>query len=264
MSDQHRYSEKEIAAIFEQAAEAQEEAQSHLTHGEGLTIAELQQIGSEAGISPEFIARAAASMVGGSAKPKTTGLLGFPITVEHSVDLPGRLSDNDWDVLVADLRETFRASGKVSRNGSLREWRNGNLHVHVEPTKDAHRLRFRTTKGNAGQSVFIGSLFAAIGLIFLITRIVTGDLFANPDSFVLGMLALAGLTMIGLTRFTLPIWAKERGQQMGKVATRTLERMGSQTEEAVAGPITSPQIDLDALPNVESTEVDLMRDRNRV
>jgi DNA-3-methyladenine glycosylase II len=37
------------------------------------------------------------------------------------------LSDDQWDRLVVDLRETFNAAGIVGREGSLRQWRNGNL-----------------------------------------------------------------------------------------------------------------------------------------
>ena len=62
MSPERRYNEQEIAGIFKQAAEAQETAQRHLSHTEGLTLAELQEIGKEAGITPEFIARSAAAV----------------------------------------------------------------------------------------------------------------------------------------------------------------------------------------------------------
>ena len=59
MPTDHRYSEEQIRAIFQEAAEAQEAAEQTGPHGEGLTLAELQRIGAEAGIAPEFIARAA-------------------------------------------------------------------------------------------------------------------------------------------------------------------------------------------------------------
>jgi len=206
MNDEHRFDDQEIAAIFEQAAEAQETAQAGLSRGEGLTLEELQQIGTEAGNSPEFIARAATSILHpGSTSPTATpsGFLEFPFTVEHTVDLPGPLSDEDWELLVADLRETFRASGEVSRDGSLRQWRNGNLHAHIEPTNTGHRLRLRTRKGNATSGFIGGSASIAMGLMLLIIQIATGDISVNPESLFVGMLAAAGFGMIGVTRFTL-------------------------------------------------------------
>jgi len=269
MSDEHRFTDQEIAAIFEQAAEAQETAQTGLSHGDGLTLEELQQIGAETGISPEFIEHAAKSVLrpGSTATSPTatlSGFLGFPFTVEHTIDLPGPLSDKDWDLLVADLRETFRASGKVRQDGSLRQWRNGNLHAHVEPTQTGHRLRLRTRKGNAGTTIMGGSTFIAMGLMLLIIQIATGDLAINPDSLFVGMLAAAGLGMIGLTRYTLQRWAAERGQQMEAIASRAVERITSQAEEAIAEPVAAPRLDLDALPDVEEPEHDEVRGRTRV
>ena len=250
MDINHRYSDDEIAAIFEQAAEAQENAHAQAHTGEGLTLHELQQIGAESGISAEFIARAASNVLGETSAPKTSGTLGFPMTVEHSIALPRTLSDDEWDELVADLRKTFRASGKVDRSGSLREWRNGNLHVHVEPGKSGDQLSFRTTKGSASRSILGGSIFVAIGLMFLIMRLLTGDLTTNPDTFFVGMLALAGAGMIGLTRFTLPVWAKERSRQMeeiGKKSSGAHERPS--LLKRIWCQLSKPQIDLDLLPD---------------
>lgn len=267
MSDEHRFSDQEIAAIFEQAAEAQETAQAGLSHGEGLTLEELQKIGVEAGISPEFIARASDSILRtGSAPPVATPLrsLGFPLTVERTVDLPGPLSDEDWDLLVTDLRETFRASGEVRQDGSLRQWRNGNLHAHVEPTKTGHRLRLWTRKGNATSGLIGGFASIAMGLMLLIIQIATGDISVNPESLFVGMLAAAGFGMIGVTRFTLKRWSVERAEQMEAIASRTIERMTAQAEEAVPEPVASPRLDLDSLPDVEDSVHEGERGRTRV
>ena len=57
-----RYSEDEIAAIFERATEAQHVARRQLPPGEGLTLAELQEIGGDVGLSPELVAEAARSL----------------------------------------------------------------------------------------------------------------------------------------------------------------------------------------------------------
>ena len=49
MSPERRYNEQEIAAIFRQAAEYQESAQRQEAHNDGLTLAELKQIGNDDG-----------------------------------------------------------------------------------------------------------------------------------------------------------------------------------------------------------------------
>ncbi len=69
----------------------------------GMTLAALQDIGREVGISPDSLSRAARSF-----------------------------SDSDWEVLVADLRTTFEALGAVRYDGPFRQWTNGNLQALAE------------------------------------------------------------------------------------------------------------------------------------
>ena len=54
-----RYSEEEVAAIFERATEAQQTARRQLAAGEGHTLSDLQEIGREVGISEDLVADAA-------------------------------------------------------------------------------------------------------------------------------------------------------------------------------------------------------------
>jgi len=52
------YNEKEIGAILKRAAELSQDESG--TNAAGLSIEELQQVGSEAGLDPDMILRAAA------------------------------------------------------------------------------------------------------------------------------------------------------------------------------------------------------------
>ncbi|MEJ2503740.1 MAG: hypothetical protein P8177_10590 [Gemmatimonadota bacterium] len=57
---ERRYTDEETAAIFERAAQAEVRGPTPAaTPGEGRTLAELQAIGAEAGLSAELVARAA-------------------------------------------------------------------------------------------------------------------------------------------------------------------------------------------------------------
>ncbi len=262
MSNEYRYTEVEIALIFEQAAEAQEHAQSQRAHGEGLTLPELQEIGSDAGISPEFVARAAASLVDAPSTQATKSTLGFPLTVERTVNLPGPFSGEEWDRLVVDLRETFRASGTVERHGELREWRNGNLHALVEPTDTGHRLRMRTTKGNAVGSLVGGSVATAMGLVFLLVLFAKGR-FAVDDAMFLWAFVVFGLGLLGYTKYSLHRWAETRRQQMEAIASRTVARMTVQPEMPIHESSELPQIDIDELVDSEETGSERHRDRTR-
>src|SRR5689334_8983938 len=138
-----RYNDKEIAAIFRAATERREIPGREVAREEGLTLADLQAIGSEVGISADAVAQAAQALDERAvAVPRT--FLGLPLGVARTVNLNRQLTDQEWDRLVVQLREVFDARGSIRSEGSLRQWTNGNLHVLVEPTATGHRIRFRT------------------------------------------------------------------------------------------------------------------------
>jgi hypothetical protein len=59
---ERRYNDEEVAAIFERASETELTALPAPAEGRGLTLAALQDIGREVGISPESISLAARSL----------------------------------------------------------------------------------------------------------------------------------------------------------------------------------------------------------
>ena len=66
---ERQYNDEEVATIFERASETEHSGLPAPAEGKGLTLAELQDIGREVGISPESISIAARSLVG-----RTSGL----------------------------------------------------------------------------------------------------------------------------------------------------------------------------------------------
>src|SRR5688572_18487425 len=127
---ERRYTEDEVKTIFANAARP--DATHRLGGTAGLTLAELQDIGREAGLSAESVSRAAAIL---DAQPAqvTRHFFGLPITVGRAIDLGRDMSDPEWERLIVDLRTTFNAQGRLETQGGLRHWWNGNLHVMVEP-----------------------------------------------------------------------------------------------------------------------------------
>ena len=222
MNPERQYNEQEVAEIFRQATAAQESAQRQLPQGGGLTLAELEQIGKGAGITPEYIARAAAAVARTGPAPPPTTYLGFPVSVARTVDLPGPLSDDAWDRLVADLRETFQATGEVRHDGSLRQWRNGNHYALVEPSDSGHRLHLRTLNGNARAALVGGLAFFAMNLAFMLVVAVSTGM--DPGTLFLAVLSAVGLGSIGVAAYQLPRWRAERARQMEAIAARAVER----------------------------------------
>jgi len=220
MPDERRYGEQEVAEIFEAAASRRAPASANaLTRGEGLTLAELQAIGSEVGMSAEGIAEAAAALElrrGGLRRTE----LGMPVAVGRIVDLPRAPTDREWAMLVAEMRETFHARGRDRSDSGLREWANGNLHALVEPTPTGHRLRLGTTKGDAVGFNRMGGTALVMALVALFVLWLSGGL---PEAVFLPlMLGLMGGAALGYNAVRLPGWAREREEQMERIAARAL------------------------------------------
>lgn len=214
---ERRFSEEEVAAIFQRAAEAQKTGRRQLTAGGGMTLADLQEIGRDVGIPPELVADAARSLDRGG-RSGSRRMLGLPIGVGHTIDLDRRVSDEEWDRLVVDLRETFDARGNVRYDGPFRQWTNGNLQALLEPTATGHRLRLRTLHGNARASITGGLATLGVAAALLLVSALTGKL-ADVTS-VTALLSTIGLGMVGVGALRLPGWARLRRRQMEGVAER--------------------------------------------
>ncbi|HEY8165512.1 MAG TPA: hypothetical protein VIF83_08165 [Gemmatimonadaceae bacterium] len=216
---ERRFNEAEVAAIFERAAEAQQTRRVPLASSEGMTLAEIQEIGRDVGIAPEELAQAAKA-IAIAGQPSSRYFLGLPIGVGLTVDLDRNLTDQEWERLVSDLRATFDARGKLRQEGSLRQWYNGNLQANVEPTATGHRLRLRTVKGDARGSIGGGLAMLGFAAVAFVTAALRGG-FADVGMMTgLATVAATGAAMAGVSAFRLPGWARLRRGQMQEVAAR--------------------------------------------
>lgn len=214
---ERRYTEEEVSAIFERAAEAQQAVRRVLPPGEGMTLADLREIGREVGIPAELVDQAARS-VDQQGREAGRTFLGLPVGVGRTVDLGRRLSDDEWERLVVDLRETFDARGAIRSDGSLRQWTNGNLQALLEPTATGHRLRLRTVYGAARASMTAGLAILGVSATVVIVSALTGHV-AEALAEV-GGLMVAGATIFTIGAARLPLWARTRRRQMEGVAAR--------------------------------------------
>jgi hypothetical protein len=229
MSDERRYDEQESAHILERAsADAEPESGPAGAPGEsimrpprGLTLQQLQDIGAEAGISRDAVARAATAVGRGDLVPtERRTYVGLPVGVARTIEIPRRVTDEEWDRIVVALRETFNARGRVDRMGTLREWRNGNLLALLEPTARGHRLRLSTTKGDARLQLGFGAgaLLAGVatGLpLWLVSAAASADALWSPV-----LMATMGIGAMARAAWMLPRWARTRASQMESLAER--------------------------------------------
>lgn len=216
---ERRFSDDEVAAIFARAAELQPAETRATRSSDGITLTQLQEIGREVGIAPDAIAHAITAL-DQQGTARTQRVLGIPIGVSRTVELPRKLTDDEWERLVAILRETFDARGVMRAEGSMRAWVNGNLHVMLEPTASGQRLRMRTIKGSARTAFF----FAAAIVAYVTFGLVIGSLQegASDPRDAIRALSVAGLGLgvIGVWMSRLPAWARTRREQMEEIAAR--------------------------------------------
>jgi len=219
MSDPKRYDEDEIAEILELATTNEGAVQPATKgSGEGLTLEQIQEIGSEVGIAPARIADAARAMASRNLVGTTKTFLGAPRSVSRIVPIDRTLDDDEWTRLVVDLRETFDAVGKISTQGNLRTWTNGNLHVYVEPDGDRYRVRMRTHKGNVILAAAVSATFIFMSLVIVLQMLAGGG--EIRGLMMAAIFGAAGLGNLAYARATLPGWALERAAQMEGLAER--------------------------------------------
>ena len=210
---ERRYSEDDVHRILSLAAEAEATA---VGSGERQwTLAEIQRAGAEAGIAPAAVVAAAVALESQAAAPGDQRYLGLPVAVSRAVPLERPLSDEDWGRLVAQLRDTFAAQGRVEVMGARREWRNGNLRVSHEPSGAGAVLALRTRKGDAT------AMFAVAGTLLLaaIAIGVVAALGADTERVTRATLAgVVGVVLLLVFARRLPLWAGARGRQFDAIA----------------------------------------------
>lgn len=232
MDDERRYDEDEVRRILDLATRAEASARPTTAAAGGLTLADLQEIAGEVGIPAPLVARAAAELdrQGPAAAPGAAlaapggprphpRVLGLPMGVEHEVRLPRNLTDEEWGGLVLDLRRTFAAAGRADSMGSVREWRNGNLHVAVVPDGEEARLTMGTQKGSFRQMAVGGSFLLTFAVVLLVVMVLTGEMEAGAivAPAVLGSI---GLALLGVNAAGLPPWAHRRARQFEEIGER--------------------------------------------
>lgn len=140
----HRFSEDDARRIFARAAERQRVDAPE----EGLTLAELQEIGLAAGLDPTNVAAAVAEIQAGGGHAPGPSFAGIPSEWRRVRVLPVAVTDAAWERMVADLRRTFKQTGTPSQIGRVREW-TASLSGHGS----ADGLRFALEPTDAGTRV---------------------------------------------------------------------------------------------------------------
>ena len=226
MSKDRKYNEKEIAAIFKQAARDFESAQQKVHSGDGLTLAEIETIAEEVGISSGFVKRAAAKVDLRHRSAADKKIIGLPFQINRVVQLPESFGDKEWDKLIVDLHDSYGVVGtiKESRQGRMKSWVTDNIQVHVEPTGDGSRLRITSTNGINTLMLLFGGIFFFVSIMFMAILMTKGKFMtAADDTLLMFILSLSGLSIGGFGASQLPGWQKSEEQRIDSIITRALD-----------------------------------------
>jgi hypothetical protein len=224
MSDR-RFTDEEVQQILAAAAQAEGAERTHSDAERGMTLAELQRVASEAGLSSTAVATAAAALDHKSLALADPRVLGLKAGVAQSVALSRPLSDVEWRKLVALLRDTFAASGREEQVEGRREWRNGNLRVALESVGDGAWLEMRTQKESARALVRSGLAIVGVSAIVEVVLAATGANLGGMAGVLTTTFVGAGMAALGALQ--LPTWLSARRRQFAAIAEYVQQITGS-------------------------------------
>lgn len=276
MSTGRRYTEHEIHALFERAAERQEQARRAEAASEGgLTLEELQRIGRETGIAPEHIAEAAVELAAAGPTRLAGNVLGVPVEVRRTRAVAVPVTDEAWEQMVADLRKTFKQPGVAGRVGRVREWvtttEENRMPVRVSVTPEdggTHVTIEQSMRSSALGLTAAAATFAVVALLFGVLFAVTD---AEPVMMVMtAVFATTALLMFGGSRLGFGMYAERQAERF----EHTLDRLdliardaasqGESTDvEAVQPAAPEGRISLDDAAPGDPEATPLRRNRTR-
>lgn len=272
-SDELRFGADAAQAIFRRAAEHQEVAQAAArADADGLSLAELQSIGAEAGIDPAYIAAAAAEFSTPEPKDDTPWWHAGPDAIEAECVVPGLITDGPvWAAIVRELRSTFDTDGVATQLANTLEWTQGGESTRVTVTPEQHGTRLRVVQSlrNAAQvGPTLGGSFGLTGLI-LGTLVAIGD-FEPTITGLAVMFAVLGLICIGAGIPLYRAYARRQQRRLDglmdrlelialKEAPRSHSTVASTPSSSAAGPPLGETVD----DNASSGEAPSRSDRQR-
>jgi hypothetical protein len=247
------YSAREAAAILASAARRQGvEGPDGVV---GLTLSEIEQVASEAGIDPAHVAAAAADLAEPARRER---VLGFQAEASRSRVIAGPVTDETWGQIVAELRRSFGAVGITSDVGSVRAWssaaseREVPVRASLEPAGDHARLTLTQRPGD-----IIAGLTAAGVLVSTVLGVSTLLSEAGSSSFGVGALIMA-LVIYFAVRTWYAGSIRRTEVQFEHALDRAARLAGSvesaSPEATTAAPLpdsqTGPRVSLDDLPDI--------------
>ena len=256
----HRtYTEQEVAALLERAAELQAQAARRNEHRPGLTLPELEAVAAEAGLDPTLLREAAAELDAPSRSlfEASTGTSATHVFVERWA--PGALTPEVWEDVVAELRHRFDTDlGKMwgmpgygvsstEQIGRTAKWKHTSpsgieTRVMIRPRGDGLRIRLSQRVG-WGSTLAEASTYGAV--LAALAALVVGAV-AGSGGAALAALLLTLLAAVPLILYADRTWRRKKHRELDAladhVAALTASPPHAESEAAPEGDAT-PTLD---------------------
>lgn len=198
-----RYNEEEVALILKKAAELQQFG-GHAGDSRSLSLAEIEKVGEEAGISAALVRRAAREVaVPTRAAHKVNHFLGGPRQITIEAVVQGEYPTEHFDLLVEAIRHQSDQIGQVSEVGRTMTWtgdpaQNVGAAISISVSvRDGHtRIRLNRRLDQMAGGIFGGLLGGVGGGFSPLVGIGLASV-AGPFGAVAGVLGTLGLVYGG-------------------------------------------------------------------
>ncbi len=221
-SPSRRYGDKAVRRLLEMATKIQEDeaGRGHGRHGEGLTLAQIQEAAAEAGIDPAYVQRAAARMDhSDTSEPGVwwEWAVGTPLTIRTARVVPGEVTNEDFRQIPAemDAKHSFLGPGSAAMTGRTLTWKSSEgesraIHVTVASRMGETRIHASEELHRVADNLFGGMVGAGGLVVGLGVGILVGGTLGSTLFSVLFPVALIGGLYFGARRLMKWISARRR------------------------------------------------------
>jgi hypothetical protein len=166
---ERRYGDREVRLILKSAAELQRRALDDTSASAGMTLAELEQVATEAGIDPTLIRRAAAQLDAPTSLDRGNRFVGSPteVIVERTIDIT--LEPEAFDRMLDVIRATTHEVGEVSTVGRQFGWKGRSrgaktdVSISAGERRTTLRVRIQLEEHAVGHFMLKGTMFGLGG-----------------------------------------------------------------------------------------------------
>lgn len=165
-----RYSERETSLLLRRAAELQQEEPTRGAARAGLTLSELEEIATEAGIDPRYLRRAAGELEAGAGGTLWSKVTGAPVAFVLERTVEGEFPESEFEELVPLISSTTLGQGTASTVGRTLTWTSrsdtntSSQQVLVSSRNGRTVIRIEERLGGLAGALFGGIMAGGTGL----------------------------------------------------------------------------------------------------